>query len=143
MKRLAILGLLALLCVPRLAHADAYRCKQADGSLAFQDQPCQAGSSGSQIGLKPAQGYAPPSPDQSGQAAPGSPRPDPNAAARAQVEANNRTIRCNAARHELGVMQEQRPAYHYDNNGNKVYVEDKDRPAAIATAKDTIESDCQ
>jgi hypothetical protein len=146
MKRIAILcwlGLLALLCVPQLAHAEAYRCKKADGSLAFQDQPCPPGASGSQTDLPAVQGYAPSSSDRSVRTAASSSSPDPNAAARAQVQAVNRSNRCNHARQELGVMQEQRPVYHYDNNGNKVFVADQERPAAIATARETIAADCE
>jgi hypothetical protein len=142
MKRIAVTCLLALLSVP--AHAQLYSCRQPSGALAFQDQPCPAGATGAQK-TKPSQvqGYAPPSSDRPVQNAQGPTVPDPNAANRTQADAVNRTNRCNRARYTLGVMQEQRPVYHYDNDGNKVYVADQDRPAAIASARETIDSDCQ
>jgi hypothetical protein len=49
----------AFLCIPLLAHAQAYKCKQPDGSLGFQDHPCQVGAAGTAIALPPIQGYAP------------------------------------------------------------------------------------
>ena len=143
MKRSAIPCLLALLCLPQLAHAQLYRCKQASGALAFQDQPCPAGATGSQTTAARVQGYTPPSQDQPVKKSRASAAPAPNAALQAQVDAANRTNRCNRARYTLGVMQEQRPVYTYDNDGNKVYVADADRSAAITSARDTIDSDCQ
>jgi hypothetical protein len=143
MKRIAAPCLLALLCIPQLAHAQVYRCKQANGATAFQDQPCPAGAAGAKTSVSPVQGYAPGSSDRPAQAAPASTAADANAANRAQVEAANRSNRCSSARQQLGVMQEQRAVYHYDNDGNKVYVADEDRPAAIASARETIAADCQ
>jgi hypothetical protein len=141
MKRIAIPCLLALLCLPQLAQAQAYRCRLANGTLSFQDQPCQPGA-GAKTDLAPVQGYAPSSTDRATAAASG-PAADSNSSSRAQAEAVNRSNRCNSARHELGVMQEQRPVYHYDNDGNRVYVADQDRPAAIAAARDSIDANCQ
>jgi len=49
---------------------------------------------------------------------------------------------CNAARRNLGVLNEQRPVYSYDNKGNRVYVEDKDRAATIAQTQQQVSSNC-
>jgi hypothetical protein len=49
---------------------------------------------------------------------------------------------CNAARHNLGVLGEQRPVYSYDNKGNRNYVEDKDRSAKIAETQRLIAANC-
>lgn len=49
---------------------------------------------------------------------------------------------CNTARHNLGVLNEQRPVYSYDDKGNRVYVEDKDRASKIAATQRTITDSC-
>jgi hypothetical protein len=46
------------LCLPSLAQAQAYKCRQPNGSLAFQDHPCQNGATGARVNLSPVQGYA-------------------------------------------------------------------------------------
>ena len=52
------------------------------------------------------------------------------------------TANCNTARRNLGVLNEQRPVYSYDNKGNRVYVDDKDRAATIAQTQQAIASSC-
>ena len=52
------------------------------------------------------------------------------------------TAACNSARHNLGVLNEQRPVFSYDNKGNRVFVEDKDRAARIAEAQRAIAASC-
>lgn len=49
---------------------------------------------------------------------------------------------CNTARGNLGVLNEQRPVYSYDNKGNRVYVEDKNRAATIAQTQQQISANC-
>ncbi len=49
---------------------------------------------------------------------------------------------CNNARHNLGVLSEQRPVFSYDNKGNRVFVEDKDRAARIAEAQRSVAASC-
>jgi hypothetical protein len=136
MKRLLIA---ALLGAPLLAHAAAYRCKAADGSLAFQDHPCASGNKAPDYALPSAQGYAPP---------PAAQLPDAGDAARPgdeHVHAVNdqaKADRCRNAHRTLGVLREQRPVYVRDDNGNRVYLEDQDRPAAVAAAQEIVDSDC-
>ncbi len=52
------------------------------------------------------------------------------------------TAACNTARRNLGVLNEQRPVYSYDNKGNRVYVDDKDRASTIAQTQQSIASYC-
>ena len=142
MKRLLIA---ALLCAPLLAHADAYRCKQANGSTSFQDHPCPGTSKGNNYDLPTPQGYAPP------------PAPMPAAQPRNatatgdsaqlkaltdQLDAGDKEARCHNARRTLAVLNEQRPVYNRDDDGNRVYIEDKDRSAATAAAQDMVDSNC-
>lgn len=49
---------------------------------------------------------------------------------------------CNAARRNLGVLNEQRPVFHYDNSGNRVYVDDKDRASTTAQAQQSVAANC-
>jgi hypothetical protein len=41
---LRIAAILALACAPLAAKAEMYKCKQPDGSAAYQDHPCEAGA---------------------------------------------------------------------------------------------------
>ena len=50
---------------------------------------------------------------------------------------------CNSARRNLGVLNEQRPVYSYDNKGNRVFIEDKDRAAALARAQQQVAENCR
>ena len=38
-----------LACVPWLAHAQGFKCKQADGTVSYQDHACAAGSTSSAV----------------------------------------------------------------------------------------------
>lgn len=141
MTHLSTAGLLiaALLGAPLLAHADAYRCKQADGSTSYQDHPCPGTSKGNNVNLPPAQGYAPPP-------APKPAQPRTEAAATgdtAQLDAADQENLCHNARRALAVLNEQHPVYSRDEGGNRVYLEDKDRPAATAVAQDMVDSNCE
>jgi len=44
-QRLVLAAMLA--CAPWLAHAQGYKCKQADGSVSYQDHACPAGTASS------------------------------------------------------------------------------------------------
>ncbi len=49
---------------------------------------------------------------------------------------------CNGARHNLGILNEQHPVFSYDDKGNRVFVEDKDRASRIAEAQRSITASC-
>jgi hypothetical protein len=49
---------------------------------------------------------------------------------------------CNSARRNLGILSEQHPVFTYDNQGNRVYVEDKDRASRIAEAQRAVSANC-
>jgi len=62
-----------------------------------------------------------------------------------EAHKNDKTVdmaACNGARRNLGVLNEQRPVYSYDNKGNRVFVEDKDRANRIAEAQRSIAASC-
>lgn len=154
--------LVAALCVPMLGFAQAYKCKQANGTISFQADPCESGPS-TMIRLP----SSPPPMDAAGDAkgrTTKQPKAHPGEAQQAaqksrvdrawqkqdeeirayneRVQADNKAIRCNAARQQLGVAQTQRPIYSNDNSGNRKYVEDSDRAAVIASAQARVAAEC-
>jgi hypothetical protein len=153
MKNVLLFSASALLAVPQLAHAQTYRCQQSNGTVAFQDHPCQAGAKGAEINVSPAQGYSSSEvdhslePSRSAQIAQHNGEQEKESARvkayNAQIEADNKKRRCQSDRHDLGVLKDQVPVYNRDNAGNRIYIEDKDRPAMIADAEKRVASDCR
>ena len=149
MTRVLAAGLAALLSLPGPAWAQAYKCTKPDGAVSFQDRPCQSGDQGTAIPLvapppigtevpgRKAEPRRPPEPD-------GTRRANEEIRAHnAQVDAQNRQVRCANARRDVGVLKEQRPVYRYDNAGNRIYVEDKNRAAELAAAQARVDAECQ
>ncbi len=146
-----ILLILALTSAHTLSFAGTYKCKQPDGKVTFQDQPCQGAATGSQIVVKPtapsaepaeiekmraanSKGKALPAQDQKAQ--------DHNKAQNDQIDAYNKSVRCQNARNNLGVLKSQRPVYRFDNKGEKQYVDDANRQSEIAAAERSVANNC-
>ncbi|MDQ8020726.1 MAG: DUF4124 domain-containing protein [Moraxellaceae bacterium] len=163
MKALMICCIVVVPCMSLPAHAQAYKCKQANGRVSFQDQPCDDARSGSAIVL-PSGGSPAPAPARSsvptgntGKVHPAqklSPQDQLREAQRqredrqiaeqnAKNEAYNRSVRCNSARQQLGVAKSERPIYSYNNAGERQYVEDKDRAANVAAAERRVAEECR
>jgi hypothetical protein len=143
--------------LPSLAFAQAYKCKQTDGSLSFQDHPCAIGSVGTPVTLRPITGaYVEPADVHGLPKAAATPRAAPNApvdyqrrladeqtkAQNERILAHNRMLRCNLARQQLGVLKEARPVYSYDNKGERIYVKDENRAAQVSSAERRVVEDC-
>ena len=62
--------------------------------------------------------------------------------AKSQHNAAERKNRCTYAQRELHVLDKQIPVYSINEKGEKVYLEDKDRPAQIAQWKRAIADYC-
>lgn len=146
--RLAFLTVL-LAALPTLGMAETFKCQKPDGKVSFQDQPCQAGTTGKQILVRPTAPSADPAEIEKMKAAtakvkapPAQTAQDPNKARNDQIEAYNRSVRCQNARSNLGVLKAQRPAFRYDNKGEKQYVEDANRPSEIAAAERAVAASC-
>jgi hypothetical protein len=60
----------------------------------------------------------------------------------ARLKAQERSNECAHAQQQLGVNREERPIYHYDAAGNKVYTEDKDRAQSLANAQQRVAQAC-
>lgn len=62
--------------------------------------------------------------------------------ANSQNAAAERQNRCVYAQRELHVLEKQIPVYTVNEKGDKVYLEDKDRPAQIARYKQAVAQYC-
>ena len=153
---------LLLLSFPFSTYAQVYKCKQANGSTSFQEQPCPEGAKSSTMTLPTA-----PSEPVGNQSAPQRGSPAKAAAtqkdinegkfrdaqraradreineANERVRAENQAQRCNTARNQLGLLKEPRPVFRRDNNGDRQYVLDDDRQAEIAAATRRVAADCK
>ena len=139
------------LMLPSLAQADMFKCKQADGKIAFQDQPCQGTSTGSKIVVRP----TPPSADSADNPAIKSFVDSANGLASElqrlsdAIEAHsrenadrNRSIRCDNARNNLGALKMERPVFRYDSKGQRQYVDDANRQSELAAAQRDVAQNC-
>ena len=68
---------------------------------------------------------------------------DEAAKAKAHNAAAERTNRCTRATRDLEVLERNVPVYSKNERGERVYVEDKDRPGQIAAARREIEANCR
>ena len=144
--------LLLLLCVPLLAQAQAYKCKQADGTESYQDAPCAAGTEGTKITLPQPQSGTGDDKRTSKQKADAAKQAERDfqkrraeAKKKAQAEeaaARTQIARCNSARNQLGALKEQRPIFTRDDNGDRHYLSNDDRAAAIAADEQRVAAEC-
>lgn len=150
MRRPLLLAMLVL--APVLANAQTFKCKQADGKVSFQDHSCPADAPGSQIVVRPtapssnaaeiarmraATSRATRSPDTQANAS-----RDANKAHNHQVDAYNKSVQCENARHNLGVLKSYSPVFRYDNKGEKQYIEDSHRQSEMTAAERSVASNC-
>ena len=163
MRKFLVPVLIALSWAPLLAHAQAaYKCKQPGGSVSFQEKPCQDGATVSTIALPAAPAEAPRVAEQSKGATrarvhPALQQPSQDKGsdferqrAEAEIKAHNeramaynKSVRCNQARQQLGVAKEGGAIFSRDNQGNRNYVDDKDRDGVIARAERTVATECR
>jgi hypothetical protein len=152
--------LIVLICVPLVALADAYKCKQPNGSMSFQDTPCAKDAVGSTVALPKIETV-----DQSAKTAEGNPKKQKSyglggtpqsgesdyqkeRAAKAakeqkeEVDAKNKMAKCQRARQQLDVLNVARPVYKVDSNGNRNYVSDDNRAAEIAAEQQKAAEAC-
>jgi hypothetical protein len=51
--------------------------------------------------------------------------------------------RCRSAQRDLQILEMQAPIFHVNEKGEKVYLEDRERPAAIARARKEVQTYCK
>jgi hypothetical protein len=118
----------------------------------YQDAPCAAGTEGAKIALPQPQSSdvddkrtSKQKADTAKQAERDFQKRRAEAKKKAQAEeaaARNRVARCNSARNQLGILKEQRPLFTRDDNGDRHYLSNDDRAAAIAAAQDRVAAEC-
>ena len=59
-----------------------------------------------------------------------------------QQEASMRRDRCHSAADRLGLYRSQVPVYRFNDKGERVYIEDAERPAEMARAQAEVEKYC-
>lgn len=155
-----LLGL--FISAPLMVQAQAYKCKQPDGSLSFQDHPCLAGAVSSKLSLPPPSEPVEPenNPNRPKRArtqkTPGSEnswqaKEDDEKRRRADEEINaanekarihNKMISCNLARNQLNIAKNGRAAYSLDNKGDRHYIEDENRQSVISSKERIVAEEC-
>lgn len=152
MKAILVCGLFALSILGSQAQAQAYKCKQANGRISFQDQPCADAANGSAITLPaPAKG----APAGGGEVGPRKSAEDQwrdvqsqrlEQKTREQNEKNAaqyKAARCENARRRLEFLKIDRPMYSRDKDGGRRYYEDGERAAMIAEAERKVAAECR
>ena len=147
-----ILLFVALFALPLSVFAQTYKCKQADGRVSFQDQACQGAAAGAKIDVRPAtvterstevQKFK----ENSETKKMTSPRQQKlnelEKVRKQEVDDNNRSMRCNGARHDLEVLKVERPVYRYDNKGEKQFIEDTNRQSEVNAAQRRMTENCK
>ena len=147
----ALMTALLLICLPLTASAQMYRCTQPDGKVGFQDRPCQTGSTGEQIEVRPPSLLG--DPEEARKVAAESARKREFAAQqqiseelaadrKARAEAPRRRYLCDSARYNMTGLKAQRPVYSTDEKGNKQYLPDSAREAEIRATQRVIDENC-
>ena len=151
------IGLLLIALLPLLAAAtEMYKWVDKDGNVHFSDRPPEeATESVEQLELKVdinerrrAAGQAAPNESQNSLSERRSAQTEAEERRRQrQTEAEKavaqRQAQCYVARSNLQVLKEQRPMYRFDENGERVFVEDTDREAQIAQYQETVAEFCR
>lgn len=142
---------LFLLALPA-AEAGLNKCTKPDGSVLYQAEPCPNGAPATRVTSQPLMGSPAGTPrPQTGRSIDSlkSPRAAEQERAEEQaqqeaekIKAHNRQVLCARARRNLAVLREQVPVFTYNEKGEKVYVENDDRPARIAEAERAVSDVC-
>ena len=154
MKRLAH-GIAILLCLPLIAQA-AYKCKQPDGTLSYQDTPCAPGAVGAKTALQPVQSVSSPSDGIAARHSQVQPQGQSKANDKAPVgryqkemqaqidemQARNKAQRCDYERQQLDVAKAQRPVFTRDNSGDRHYIDDDKRADLLAQHQQRVADAC-
>ncbi|MDP3857484.1 MAG: DUF4124 domain-containing protein [Stagnimonas sp.] len=153
MTKTIVLCLLAL-SLPTPVSAGLYRCKQIDGRTRFQDVPCSteaarangavdgADSAASALSISP--GITVYKHTKQAQPVVEPPRAEDRVSAlNRKLDAHNKAVDCDQARHNLGVLSEQRPVYRYDDKGERQYIDDADREREVVVARQRVSQSCK
>ncbi len=143
MKRISLL--IVLMLATGLVEAAVYKCETSSGFV-YSEKPCAQDSRS--LNFRTIESSGPViTPDKTMQQMESENRASKKnreAAEKSAADnaAENRKIRCAAARHNLEVWQRQQRIFSVDKNGERVYLDDDTRAANIDSAKREIEANC-
>ena len=135
-----------LLLVPLIAAAQAYKWTDAQGKVHFSDTPPPDGKA-DQITIRPQTAENPQAKnrDWRAQMQESNMRRDQEQRKNAAEEKNRQfnEYKCKVAQQDFDVLKRERPVYRLGKDGQKEYVDDKDRPAALKTAQERVDNNCR
>lgn len=140
---------LLLLSLSPLSQAEAYRCKTPQGTVVFQDKPCANGNKGEEIQLKSLPNASPGTTsnnaswrDREQQSIEQRQRKAEAEKKAAEAQAPQKAERCSRARRDLSILQQQVAAFRVNQQGERQYIDDKDRDTEIANMERVIRENC-
>ncbi len=141
---------LSLISLSISSQAEAYRCKTPQGSTVYQDQPCNKGSKGEEIQLKalPNSNSGVPASTPEWRLREQQSAEQRQRKAEAEQKANDaeapaKTERCSQAKRDLAILRQQVAAYRTNQQGERNYLDDKDRETEINNAEKVIRENCK
>lgn len=146
--RAGIVFPLCLMFLSAAAAAQAYKWTDAQGKVHFSDSP-PPDRKADKMTLKPA---LPENPEAVARSRDWKTQLEESRLRQHQeqkreaAEQNKRQTaenRCQAARRDLDTYKRERPVYRLNKEGQKEYLEDKDRAAAMQRAQDRVDANCR
>lgn len=150
---------LLIAALPLPSVAQAYKCKQPNGSTSFQDQPCPNGSTGTTVTLQSAPpvqakapqpaantkgGFIPVVPKQAAAPAPEMTRAEREAKEESErVRAQNQAQRCAAAREQVATLKGGGIVYRKGERGNTEFLNSDARRAETRNAEERVSKECK
>jgi len=150
---------LLIAALPLPSVAQAYKCKQPNGSTSFQDQPCPTGSTGSTVALQSAPpahakapqpaanakgGFIPVIPKQGASPAPEMTRAEREANEESErVRAQNQAQRCAAAREQVAILKGGGIVYRKGERGNTEFLNSDARKTEARSAEERVVAECK
>ncbi|MDK9723890.1 MAG: DUF4124 domain-containing protein [Sterolibacteriaceae bacterium MAG5] len=146
--RAGIVFPLCLMFLAAGAAAQAYKWTDAQGKVHFSDSP-PPDRKADKLSIKPA---VPENPEAVARSRDWKSQLEESRVRQHQeqkreaAEQNKRQAaenRCQSARRSLDTLKRERPVYRFNKDGQKEYLEDKDRAAEVQRAQDRVDANCR
>jgi len=145
--RAAVVVLVAMAALG--AHAQVYKWVDEKGRTHYSETPPPDSKSATKVDTGPAVAPATAGKDNWKQKEMDSKRrsietqqADEAARRRAANDEQVQKGRCRSAQRDLQILEMQAPIYHVNERGEKVYLEDRERPAALQRARKDVDTYC-
>lgn len=144
-----VFAVLLLLATSPLAHAEVYKWKGADGKIHYSDLPPSGHPEDHKVGLKrtapqesnSAKSIAEQDAEFKKRRIDAEEKKSKEEKQLAEVKEKERN--CAAAKGNLKMLEEDGRVVSYNEKGEKIFVDDKDRPQMIADARKAVDSWCK